>query len=109
MPKISIDFISEKLRDEVRNLKKGDDSERKLYELINKAFHDIENNFFSCIKIPQKLWPKSYRKYGASNLWKYDLPNGWRLVFFIEADEIKVVAIILEWLSHKEYEKRFNY
>ena len=109
MQKISIDFISEKLRDEVRNLKNGDDSERRLYDLIKRAFYDIENDLFSCIKIPHKLWPKSYKKYGMANLWKYDLSNGWRLLFFIEADEIKVVAVILEWLSHKDYEKRFNY
>jgi len=45
----------------------------------------------------------------VNNLWKYDLPNGWRIIFFLEADEIKIVAIILEWFSHKDYEKRFKY
>jgi hypothetical protein len=51
MPKISIDFISEKLRNEIFKLKKGDNSERKLYFFINRAFYDIENDLNSCIKI----------------------------------------------------------
>jgi len=25
------------------------------------------------------------KKYGVDNLWKYDLPKGWRLLYFIEA------------------------
>jgi hypothetical protein len=60
--------------------------------------------------IPKKLFPKSYiKKYGIDNLWKYDLPTGWRLLYSVKAEEIVVLAIILEWLPHKKYERRFNY
>ncbi|MFT4326857.1 MAG: hypothetical protein ACMXYK_05115, partial [Candidatus Woesearchaeota archaeon] len=60
--------------------------------------------------IPKKLIPKEYTtKYGIKNLWKYDLPKGWRLVYSIVNEEIFVVTVILEWFKHKEYEKRFNY
>ena len=109
MRKILISFISEKLRKEILSLKQGTYEEKQLLVFINRAFSDIENDLNCCVKIPKKLWPKHYKKYGIGNLWKYDLPNGWRLIFFIEADEIKIVAVILEWFSHKEYEKRFKY
>ena len=39
----------------------------------------------------------------------YDLPNGWRLIYTIETNEILVLAIILEWFDHKNYERTFNY
>lgn len=109
MQKILINFISEKLRDELLQLKQGDYAEKQLYEFIKRAFRDIEQDISCSIKIPKKLWPKKYKKYGITNLWKYDLPNGWRLIFFLESNEIKIVAIILEWFTHKEYEKRFGY
>ena len=40
---------------------------------------------------------------------EYDLPNGWRLIYTIESDDLKIMNIILEWFSHKDYERRFNY
>jgi len=49
------------------------------------------------------------KKYKISNLWKYDLTNGWRLIYTIESDEIRIISIILEWFDHKNYEKRFGY
>ena len=109
MPKILIDFVSERLRNNIFLLKNGDDSERKLYKYIARAFYDIENDLTCCIKIPKKLWPNEYKKYKITNLWKYDLPNGWRIIFSLRQDDILILAMILEWLSHKEYEKRFNY
>ena len=49
------------------------------------------------------------RKYKVTNLWKYDLPNAWRLIYTVDTDEVMIVAIILEWFDHKDYEKRFKY
>ncbi len=37
------------------------------------------------------------------------MPNAWRLLYTIETNEIRIVSIILEWMNHKDYEKRFNY
>ena len=30
-------------------------------------------------------------------------------VFSIKGSEVSVIAIVLEWLPHKEYERRFGY
>ncbi|MGM5484945.1 MAG: hypothetical protein ACQEP1_03685 [Nanobdellota archaeon] len=70
----------------------------------------INTGDISCsIKIPKRLWPKHYKKYGINNLWNYDLPGVLRLIFTLEKDDVLVVAVILEWLPHKDYEKRFKY
>ncbi|MFT4309184.1 MAG: hypothetical protein ACMXYL_01710 [Candidatus Woesearchaeota archaeon] len=49
------------------------------------------------------------RNYRITNLWKYDLPSGWRLIYTIKTDEVMIISVILEWFSHKDYERRFNY
>jgi len=77
---------------------------------LNRAFDDLAENAFFGIQIPKKLIPKTYlKKYKIDNLWKYDLPKAWRLMYSVARDEIIIISIILEWFPHKEYEKRFKY
>ena len=63
------------------------------------------------VKIPRNVWPRFYvQKYGIDNLRKYDLPDGWRLIYTLKGDTVRIVAVIIEWFSsHKEYAKRFGY
>lgn len=105
-----IRFVDKSIQDAFYKLEKGDDSERELFKLINQALDNIEENAFCGIQIPKKQIPKTYaKKYGVQNLWKYDLPKGWRLIYSVVNEEIVVVSLILEWFDHKEYERRFNY
>jgi hypothetical protein len=48
-------------------------------------------------------------KYEINNLWKYNLPNAWGLVYSVVGSEVEIIAILLEWFPQKEYEKKFNY
>jgi Txe/YoeB family toxin of Txe-Axe toxin-antitoxin module len=99
-------FANNKLKIKFNSLK----TNKMLYKFIKRAIHDLENDSFCGIKIKKKLWPKFYiRKHQITNLWKYDLPNGWRLIYTIETDEIAILSIILEYLDHKNYERRFKY
>jgi len=59
--------------------------------------------------LPKRLIPPEYTKKDIKNLWKYDLPRGWRLMYSIVNEELIVVSIVLEWFNHKEYERRFKY
>ena len=105
-----IRFADENIREAFYKLEKGDDSERELFKLINQALDNLEENAFCGIQIPKRLIPKEYiLKFGVKNLWKYDLPKAWRLIYSIVNDEIVVVSLVLEWLDHKNYEKRFKY
>ena len=62
------------------------------------------------IQIQKKQIPKEYvDKYGVSNLWKINLPDYWRMLYTIVGDEIEIVAILLEVMNHKEYDKKFGY
>lgn len=104
-------FIDENLKKAYYELEHGDEQERELFKLIDQAITNIEENAFCGIQIPKRLIPKEYvQKYSITNLWKYDLPRGWRLIYSIAREELIVVSLMLEWFDdHKEYERKFNY
>ena len=107
---ISVAFINKKLNEEFESLKDGKYEDKQLHSNIIRAMGDLKQNPICGIQIPKKLWPKQYiRAYEITNLWKYNLPNAWRLLYSIETNEIRIVSIILEWFNHKGYEKRFKY
>jgi len=87
----------------------GEDNEIKKF--IYRAIEDIKQNAFCGIQVPKRLIPKEYtQKYGVKNLWKYDLPDGWRLIYSITTpNRIEIISIILEWFNHPEYERKFHY
>jgi hypothetical protein len=81
-----------------------------LYDFIDRAKDDLKKNPMCGFKIPKHLWPKEYiKKFEITNLWKYDLPNGWRLIYTIQTNEVMILNVILEWFDHKEYERKFKY
>lgn len=102
-----VNFIDEKLKEAFEKLK--DSSEKELYKFICRAIDDLKENPTYGVHIPQKLIPKYTNDYQVRNLWKYDLPKSWRLIYTIESDEIKIVSIILDWMTHKEYDRLFRY
>ena len=107
---IHIVFADENIREAFLKLKSGKFESIRLYNLLLRAFDDLKKNPFIGIEISKRLMPKTYvQNYNISNLWKYNLPNAWRLLYTIKADEIAIICIVLEWMDHKAYERRFNY
>ena len=105
-----IRYAEERVKISFEKLKDSKTEDKKLYKWINRAMDDLENNAFCGIQIRKKLISKIYiEKYGIDNLWKFDLPRGWRLIYSVVNGEIKILSIILEWMSHKDYERRFRY
>ncbi len=103
-------FADKKLREAHDKLRDSKTEDKKLYEWLNRAFDNLSKNAFCGIQISKSLIPDIYmKKYGIDNLWKYNLPGAWRLLYSVARDEIVVISIILEWLPHKEYERRFKY
>jgi Txe/YoeB family toxin of Txe-Axe toxin-antitoxin module len=100
-------FANDKIEQEFLNLKDSDDLKKNL----TRAIKEIQENAFCGIQIPKRLIPKEWAQmYGFTNLWKYDLPDGWRLIYsIITPNKIEIVTIILEWFDHKNYERRFGY
>jgi Txe/YoeB family toxin of Txe-Axe toxin-antitoxin module len=102
-----VKFVSEELEKDFESLPEEDIIKKS----IKRAIGDLKQNAFSGIRIPKRLFPSEYvKKYGIKNLWKYDLPNGWRLMYTLTPEnEIELISAILEWFDHKGYERRFNY
>ncbi len=105
-----VGFAKYELKNAFLELKEGKFEEKNLYEFIHRAINDLKINPFSGIKIPKRLWPKEYiKEYQINNLWKYNLPNAWRLIYTLVGDEVKIMSMVLEWYNHKDYERRFSY
>lgn len=108
--KSKVVFASEKTKKAYDKLKNSKTEDSRLYEWLNRAFDDIAENAHCGILIPRRLIPKEYiRDYGIDNLWKYDLPEAWRLLYSVGKEKVIVISIVLEWLDHKNYERRFKY
>ena len=108
--KSRIEFAEAKTEKALQDLRNSRTEDKKLYKWIFRAFEDLEENAFCGIQLPKRLIPRVYfDKYGIDNLWKYDLPKGWRLIYSVAKGQVRVLSIILEWMSHKKYERRFNY
>jgi Txe/YoeB family toxin of Txe-Axe toxin-antitoxin module len=107
---IYVAFANKKLESDFEKLQKGKFEDKQLYKFIERATNDLKKNPMCGTKIPKNLWPKNYvKEYQITNLWKYDLPNAWRLIYTILEDKVMILNVILEWFSHKEYERKFGY
>jgi len=103
-------FVDKKIKKAFEKLKNSTGEKKILYRWLNRAFDDLAENATVGIQIPNRLIPREYkRKYGIDNLWKYNLPNAWRLIYSIKREEIIILSIILEWFDHKSYERKFRY
>ncbi len=102
-------FLDPKLFAAYGKLGEGTWEERELHSRLEEAVKDLKKNPACGIKIPSNVLPKEYIRMGIDNLRKIDLPHGWRLIYTLTGDKVEIVAIILEWFSHKEYAKRFGY
>jgi|SRR3989344_3555510 len=105
-----VHFGDERIKEAFEKLKNSKVEDQMLYKWVERAIKDLGENCFCGIQIPKRLFPKEYvQKYNIDNLWKYDLPKGWRLIYSVADGEVCIISIILEWMNHKEYERRFKY
>ncbi len=100
-------FISQKLENSFNALPSNDFLKKSMI----RAIKDLKQNAFAGVHVPKRLIPKEYiQKYGINNLWKYDLPKGWRLLYTVTSEnEVELISAILDWFDHKEYERKFKY
>jgi hypothetical protein len=100
-------FVDEELEESFNSLSDDDPIKRG----ILRALKSVSENVFSGRNVKKELIPKKLiDKYGINNLWIYDLPNGWRLLYSVTSDgEVELIAAVLDWMDHKEYERLFGY
>jgi len=86
-----------------------DPRDHRLAVLV-RALDRIAADAFCGVQVPKKLIPKDYhKKHGPlKNLWKYNLTRSWRLMYTVARDG-DISAVIIEWLDHTDYDRRFGY
>ena len=100
-------FADESLRDAFRELEKEDP---RLFKEIERALFEVHNNAFCGRNVKKELIPKNLaQKYQLRNLWIYNLRKDWRLLYTVGSEEVGVIAIILNWMNHKDYERLFGF
>jgi len=102
--KSKVKFFDDGLERAFNSLDEKDPTKKALV----KAFEDIKDDFRSGEYIPKNKIPKSLEKLGINNLRVYDLPSAWRLLYSVVNDDIEIISIILDWISHKDYDKLFK-
>lgn len=103
-------FAEESTKKAFYDLQKGKFEEQQLAKYLQRAIQDLLENPFCGIRVPSNLWPKEYiKKYKIDNLRKYDLPDGWRLIYTIRGNQIEIISVLIEWFDHKNYERKFKY
>ena len=81
-----------------------------LFNAIKQKIEFLKNNPQYGIHISQNKIPKEYlEKYHVNNLWKANLSGAWRMIYTLRGDKVEILAIILDLLSHPDYDKKFKY
>lgn len=86
--------------------------DRSILNAINKKVGLIKANIHYGDPIAKRLIPEEYKtKYGATNLFRVGLPSFWRMLYTLTDGEsqIEIVAFVLDFLDHKDYDKKFGY
>jgi hypothetical protein len=86
--------------------------ERMIIDSIQRKIEIIKQNCYYGVHIPKYLIPEYYKiKYGVNNLFRVELPDFWRLLYTVTegTKKIEVIALVIDILNHKEYDKKFGY
>ena len=104
---VGVYFADDKIKEAYLRLEQEDPA---LFKFLKQAVGNLREDPRCGIHIPKRLIPKVYiQRYGINNLWKYNLPGAWRLMYSLSGTEVEIITILLEWLPHDEYERRFKY
>ena len=100
-------FADEELKEAFESLKSENE---RLYKEIGNALLAIQQNAFFGRNMKKELIPKELvQKYKIDNLWIYNLRKDWRLIYTLTGNRIEVLAIVLDWMDHKDYERLFRF
>lgn len=99
--------VYKQLNQEAENSKQS----RMLLKAVNNKIDLIKLNIHYGDPIAKDLIPENYKqKYGATNLFRVELPAFWRMIYTLTNNEkIEIIAFILDIFDHKDYDKKFGY
>jgi hypothetical protein len=100
-------FADSELEKSFNEIKESDPLKKSLI----RAIKEIQENCFCGRNVKKELIPKKLiDKYQINNLWIYNLQSAWRLFYSITSTrEIEIIAAVLDWMDHKDYERLFGF
>ncbi|MBL7148171.1 MAG: type II toxin-antitoxin system RelE/ParE family toxin [Nanoarchaeota archaeon] len=110
--KVKYSPVFEEQLKELREIIKEKDSKfhKQLLTAIEREKDNLLIDQHRGIQIKKKQIPKEFIiNYGVKNLWKINLPDFWRMIYTITGNELEIISILLEFMDHKDYDKRFRY
>jgi hypothetical protein len=93
----NVHFADAKTRESFEFLKKED---KILHDVVCFAFERIKDNCF-CGRQVRSIPIEYFRKYRITNLWRYDMPRVFRLLYSVKNEEIIIISIITEMSCQK--------
>jgi len=74
---------------------------------IIKAIQDMRRdcNVGEFVKKDSVLLKNYKKRYEVTNLRIYDLPLAYRLMYTVTHNEVEIISVILNWMTHKDYDK----
>jgi len=88
----------------------GDSESAYLEKIIENGIEKLRFDYKRGDHIAKEKIPREYaEKFGAKSLWKLNLSRYWRLIYTAQGTEIEVIAVLLEVLDHKRYNRKFGY
>lgn len=107
--KEEFDLLNKEVGDEIAKGVTSSDHQTLLRSLKQKI-EILKANPEYGIQIPKNRIPKDYvQRYDATNLWKVNLSGAWRMIYTVRGTEVDIVALILDILDHRDYDKKFGY
>jgi hypothetical protein len=96
---------------ELNNLLDSLDLDHKFNKWIDNMKISLKENMLKGNKIRKSQIPDYYvESYEVNNLFHYRHPEGYRSCYTLHNfDELGVCPVILDIMTHSEYEKRFGY
>lgn len=84
---------------------------RMILKSINQKKELIKQNIHYGNPVAKNLIPEEYKmKYGATNLFRVELPAFWRMLYTLtNNEEVEIIAFVLDIIDHPTYNKKFGY
>src|SRR3989344_7303110 len=107
-------ILSPKAEEVYRNLNQEAESSkqsRMILKAINQKKDLIKANIHYGDPIAKDLIPDEYKKkYGATNLFRVELPAFWRMLYTLtNNEEVEIIAFVLDIIDHPTYDNKFRY
>ena len=102
----------EELRASVKEGRKkgGKPTYEQLLASVDGAVEKLRLDPFCGDLIPRdNLTKKAVRRYGTDKIFRMELTGYWRMLYTVIGDEAEIIALILEYMDHKSYDKLFGY